>query len=109
MLDGGQISRILNSMEIFCSNFQNLCKSILQDHQEFQRPSKMLLTMGLLDIGYDDNMWYALYGSNIQEGIVGFGKSPEEACCDFDVSWYKKIQEKHGPISAAPRPGESGG
>lgn len=33
------------------------------------------------------DQWCALYGENIQEGVCGFGVSPEEACKAFDKEW----------------------
>lgn len=38
----------------------------------------------------DGNAWCALYGENIQEGIVGFGETPEAAAADFDIAWRKQ-------------------
>lgn len=35
----------------------------------------------------DGNQWCALYGENIQEGVAGFGKSPELAAWDFDKAF----------------------
>ena len=32
----------------------------------------------------DGSQWCALYGSNLMEGIAGFGDTPELAMCDFD-------------------------
>ena len=32
----------------------------------------------------DGNMWCALYGENLQEGVCGFGNTPEGAMADFD-------------------------
>ena len=32
----------------------------------------------------DGNMWCSLYGENLQEGLAGFGKTPEGAMADFD-------------------------
>lgn len=37
----------------------------------------------------DGNQWCALYGENIQEGVVGFGDTPELACKAFDLAWEK--------------------
>ena len=37
----------------------------------------------------DGNMWCALYGENIQEGIAGFGTSPNAAASAFDAEWFK--------------------
>lgn len=36
----------------------------------------------------DGNKWCALYGDNLQEGVAGFGDTPELAAYDFDKSWY---------------------
>ena len=35
----------------------------------------------------DGNEYCCLYGSNLQEGIAGFGKTPKEACQAFDNEW----------------------
>ncbi len=35
----------------------------------------------------DGNQWCALYGENLQDGVAGFGDSPELAMHDFDVNW----------------------
>ena len=32
------------------------------------------------------NKWSVLYGSNIQEGVVGWGDTPEEAMVAFDLA-----------------------
>lgn len=39
----------------------------------------------------DGNMWCALYGDNLQDGVVGFGKSPAIAFLDFDKNWTAAI------------------
>lgn len=41
-------------------------------------------------LSIDGDHWCALYGENLQEGVSGFGKSPEEAMEDFDKEWRKK-------------------
>lgn len=35
----------------------------------------------------DGDMWCALLGDDLQVGIAGFGKTPAEACEDFDRAW----------------------
>jgi hypothetical protein len=42
-------------------------------------------------IGIDGNKWSALYGEDLQNGVCGFGDSPEEAMRDFDRSWEAKL------------------
>lgn len=39
----------------------------------------------------DRDRWCALYGDNLQDGVAGFGTSPEEACRDFDRNWTKDL------------------
>lgn len=64
------------------------CASIDEcERQRFlKRPSVMLK----VDLKRDGNMWSALYGSNIVEGVCGFGETPDEAYADFDKAWYGK-------------------
>ena len=35
----------------------------------------------------DGNQWCALYGDNLQEGVAGFGDSPELAVAAFNEEW----------------------
>lgn len=35
----------------------------------------------------DGNKWCALYGDNLQDGVAGFGNTPEHAAADFDHNW----------------------
>lgn len=42
----------------------------------------------------DGNMWCALYGDNLQEGVAGFGRSPAEAMTDFDKNWESQAVHK---------------
>ena len=32
--------------------------------------------------------WFVLYGENIQDGVAGFGDTPDEAFADFDKQWF---------------------
>lgn len=45
-------------------------------------------------VSIDGDMWCALYGENLQDGIAGFGKSPQEAMADFDKAWWTKLGPK---------------
>lgn len=38
----------------------------------------------------DGNMWCALYGENLQDGLAAFGETPDEAMTAFDVAWLKQ-------------------
>ena len=39
----------------------------------------------------DGNQWCALFGENIQDGVVGFGDSPDVAMWAFDEAWREKL------------------
>lgn len=39
----------------------------------------------------DGNKWCVLYGTNIQDGICGFGYTPKDAVYDFNKSWNKNL------------------
>lgn len=39
------------------------------------------------NISIDGNKWCALYGENIQDGVSGFGDTPDLAARDFDINW----------------------
>ena len=36
----------------------------------------------------DGDKWCALYGTDIQSGVVGFGDTPAKACEAFDREWH---------------------
>jgi len=40
-------------------------------------------------LSLDGDQWCALYGDNLQDGLAGFGDSPEAAMADFDANWIK--------------------
>ena len=39
----------------------------------------------------DGNRWCVLYGENIQEGIAGFGITPNKAIFDWNSEWDREI------------------
>lgn len=41
----------------------------------------------------DGNQWCALFGENIQEGVCGFGDTPDKAMHDFDKAWHQSINK----------------
>lgn len=47
----------------------------------------------------DGTQWCALYGENLQDGVAGFGASPELAMLDFDRAYQQPL-----PFAAAQRP-----
>ena len=72
----------------------NAIQNILNDEQKRaymeSRPSFILKPQ----LSIDGNQWCALYGDNLQNGVAGFGDSPDEAYQDFDKNWYGKLKSK---------------
>jgi len=60
---------------------------------EFQRARPFMLLKPRL---YPDgDMWCALYGDDLQNGLAGFGETPELAAADFDKNWREyKLPKK---------------
>lgn len=52
----------------------------------WQRPSVLYRP----SIVRDGNKWSTLYGSNLMEGVCGFGDTPELAMQDFDRNWREQ-------------------
>jgi len=48
----------------------------------------------------DGNMWCALYGENLQEGLAGFGKTPEGAMADFDHNFRCQTLQPNADVKA---------
>lgn len=71
---------IANAAENCQRRFYELCG-------ELDRPSVLFRPKLLLD----GDKWIALYGENLQEGVVGIGESPVLAMWDFDKSWSTKV------------------
>lgn len=42
-------------------------------------------------LSIDGNQWCALFGSNLQDGVAGFGDSPSLAYIAFDSAWYEAL------------------
>jgi len=45
----------------------------------------------------DGDQWCVLYGENLQVGIAGFGNSPSLAIQNWNMEWYKEIENKEAP------------
>jgi len=70
---------IANAAENCQNRFYELCG-------EFDRPSVLFRPK----LSLDGDKWIAIYGANLQEGVVGIGDSPALAMWDFDKNWCQK-------------------
>lgn len=53
---------------------------------EHKRPSSVFRPT----LSADGDMWCALLGENLQEGVAGFGKTPAEAMTAFDIAFLNE-------------------
>jgi hypothetical protein len=83
--EGGQIAA--NITGDARSVFYELRDVISAVVEEYRRPSIMLKPA----LSIDGNQWCALFGENLQDGVAGFGDSPELAYWDFDKNWCAKL------------------
>ena len=44
-------------------------------------------------LSIDGNQWCALYGENLQDGVAGFGDTPEDAYADFNKNWVQPLPD----------------
>ena len=58
-----------------------------RDERNKERPFLLLKPRVFID----GNKWCALYGENLQDGVAGFGDSPELAAQDFDRNWLAPL------------------
>ena len=70
-----------------CHAYDMIKLSEQQAASQKERPSYLMKPK----LSRDGNQWCALYGEDLQSGIIGFGDSPHLAMCDFDREWEKKI------------------
>lgn len=66
----------------------SFAKALLQEQigmvgNEMVRPSAIYRPA----ISIDGNQWCALYGENLQDGVAGFGDTPDAAMRAFDETW----------------------
>jgi len=61
--------------------------SLIETAYEQQRSSILLRP----SLSIDGNQWCALYGDNLQDGVAGFGDTPEKALLDFDKNMNKPL------------------
>ena len=64
--------------------------AIAQSAQDVANSSTRAHVLMRPRIYLDGNQWCALYGENVQDGVAGFGDSPEKAMAAFDAAWAGK-------------------
>lgn len=49
-------------------------------------------------LSIEGDQYCALYGENLQDGVAGFGDSPELAYAAFDKAWVSPLTKKGKPL-----------
>lgn len=79
-----------DAIRLEISNLANQINIVAQDFSlaayEHKRPSVLYKP----SIYIDGDLWCALYGENLQDGVAGFGETPEKAMIDFDINWLNR-------------------
>ena len=75
------MNSVVHGVEVFTREISRLSCTI----DEYARPA---ITMRPR-LFPDGNQWCALYGENVQEGLAGFGDTPEMAMLDYDKNFYR--------------------
>lgn len=109
-ISGGDVGSILEraAYEKFDISF---AVSIVQQEmvvaaQEMGRPAVVFKPT----LSRDGNMWCALLGENIMEGVAGFGETPAAAMTAFDNAFYhEKAQTSAAPSDAVSGNDSKGG
>lgn len=86
-ISGGDIGEVVREVAFRAFDISHLTAAVAQDFSisalEMQRPSVLFRPT----VKKDGNTWCALYGPNLQEGVCGFGDTPDKAMRAFDAVW----------------------
>lgn len=69
---------------------QQLAEAIQYVTKEQTRPCVLFRP----SLSIDGNQWCALYGENLQDGVAGFGSTPEGAMQNFDLEWREHLKAR---------------
>lgn len=89
-ISGGDIGAAIRDVAFQQFDISHMKAILLQDFsiaaQEMARPSVLFKPT----LSIDGDMWCALLGDNIADGLAAFGKTPYEAMQNFDTAFYKE-------------------
>jgi len=75
-----------NQLENYASLEWDKKNALIVQQQEFNLVSLLRPRLFI-----DGDQWCCLYGSNVQDGVCGFGESPIDAVYDFNKAWNRKL------------------
>jgi hypothetical protein len=71
-------------------DFRHIMQDIRSAFVELANDQKRPSILFKPKLAPDGNMWIALYGENLQEGIAGCGETPEKAMINFDINFLNQ-------------------
>jgi hypothetical protein len=83
---GSVVQNIITQEFSLCA--REVGMSFAEVANEYMRPCVLLRPR----LSIDGDLWCALYGDNIQDGVAGFGKSPSDAMHDFDKNYHTNLR-----------------
>lgn len=91
-ISGGDVGQAMESALRECfGSAHHVMQGVANEYAsaaiEQQRPSAIFRPA----LSIDGNQWCALYGDDLQNGVAGFGDSPDKAMRDFDAQWLKPL------------------
>ena len=65
---------------------EDTINQVLLDKAMTDRAASLVSILGA-KLSKDGDQWCWLYGENPQEGVAGFGSSPDSAMCNFEIAF----------------------
>lgn len=106
-ISGGDIGRAVESAlrEANLSHYADMASRAAQEAaSEHMRPSVLFRPT----LAADGNMWMALLGGNLQEGVAGFGETPAKAMYAFDDAFWREQTPRAIQLAKATTHAETG-
>lgn len=98
-ISGGDVGHAVQSA-LRDANLSHYAEMAMRSAQEAASEASRPCVLMRPSLSVDGNQWCALYGSNLQEGVAGFGDSPALAMWNFDQNWHAKLKVTTPPVDA---------
>ena len=85
-------------MEVPGYLYAHVQENIMIEKDGIERRRAWAVVLGLVP-EKDGNQWLLLWGKNIQEGVCGFGDTPEAAVWDFEKAMNTPLTATSQPVS----------
>jgi hypothetical protein len=86
-MDATTTYQLLQYIDRLTFNIEQLARVIERDANLRHSPCQLYKPR----VFRDGDKWCALYGDDLQVGVSGHGRTPEEATRQFDENWFKFV------------------